>query len=292
LVKEGKLDEAVVAFREAIQSKAYYDAKGYPALVHALKSRGNLDETVATLREAIRLKPDDAVAYFHLGGFLQAQDDFTGALDLYKKGHELGSKQPDWKNPSAQWVAQAEREAPKAERLRAVLKGEATPKDNNERLSLARMCEDKKWLAASARLTAEALANDPKLGENLQERYRHQATGRAVLAGSGQGEDDPLPDETARNRWHTQARDWFRADLRLYAKTLESGNANDPGVVVKHLKHWKECPDLAPVRDPEARKKLPEAEQKEWQALWEEVEALLKRAQDGKKGDGKSPPAG
>jgi tetratricopeptide (TPR) repeat protein len=284
---QGKLDEAIVAFRKAIRLNTYYDAKAYAALVHALKARGKLDETVVAYRESMRLKPDDAVAYFHLGGLLQAQGDFAGALALYRKGHEVGGKQPDWKYPSKQWIAGAEREAANAERLRVVLKGQAHPKDNNERLSLARMCEEKKWLAAAARLTAEALTSDPKLGDNLEGRTRHQATGRAVLAGVGQGEDDPRPDEAARKRLRTQARDFFRADLRLYAKTLESGDASDRRAVVNHLQHWKVCPDLVPVRDPEARKKLPEAEQKEWQALWEEVEALLKRAQEGQKGDGK-----
>jgi hypothetical protein len=199
----------------------------------------------------------------------------------------LGSKQPDWKYPSAQWIAGAEREAATSGRLLAVLKGEALPKDNNERLQLAGMCEERNWVAAAARLTAEALASDPKLGDNFQGRTRHQATGRAVLAGVGQGQDDPRPDEAARNRLRTQARDWFRADLRLYAKTLESGNTNDRNAILNHLQHWKVCPDLIPVRDPEARQKLPEAERKEWQALWAEVEALLKRAQDGVKEDGK-----
>jgi serine/threonine protein kinase len=174
-----------------------------------------------------------------------------------------------------------------AERLRAVLKGEASPKDNTERLSLARMCEQRKLFAAAARLLGEALESDSKLGDDIQNRTRHQATGRAVLAGVGQGEDDPRPDEAGRNRWRSQACDWFRADLRLYAKTLESGNADDRRAIANHLEHWKVCPDLAPVRDPEARQKLPEAERKEWQALWEEVEALLKRAQEREKTESK-----
>jgi hypothetical protein len=149
------------------------------------------------------------------------------------------------------------------------------------------MCEEKNWLAAAARLTAEALESDPKIGDNFQSRTRHQATGRAVLAGVGQGEDDPRLDEAARNRFRSQARDFFRADLGLYANKLESAKPGDCGVIVKQIEHWKVCPDLAPVRDPEARRKLPEAERKEWEALWEDVEALLKRAQEGEKVGGK-----
>jgi hypothetical protein len=184
----------------------------------------------------------------------------------------VGRKQPDWIFPSAEWIAQVER-------FRAVLKGEAAAKDNNERLELARICEERKWFAAAARLTAEALKSDPKLGDDHKVRTRHQAAGRAILAGVGQGEDDPRPDEAARNQWRAQARDWFRADLGLYAKQLETGNANDRKVIANHLQHWKVCPDLAPVRDSEARKTFPEAEQKEWHELWAEFDALLKRAQ-------------
>jgi tetratricopeptide (TPR) repeat protein len=283
---QGKLDDAIAHYREAIRLQPNHP-EAYSALVHALKAQGKLDEEVAARREAIRLKPDDAVAYFQLGGLLQAQCDFAGAIALYRKGHQLGSKQPDWKYPSAQWIAEAEREAASTERFRTVLKGEVPPKDNNERLQLAGWCDQRKWPAAAARFRAEALASDPKLGDNFQSRTRHQATGGAVLAGVGQGEDEPRPDEAARKRFRAQARDWFQADLRLYAKTVESGNAKDCHVVVGHLQHWKVCPDLGPVRDPEVRKKFPAAERKEWQALWDEVEALLKRAQQGEKGTGK-----
>jgi serine/threonine-protein kinase len=287
LKEQGKLDEAIVAYRETIRLRDYYEAKVFSDLVQALKARGKLDKEVAACREAIRLKPDDAETYLYLGGLLEAQGDTAGALALYRQGHDVGNKQPGWKDPSAQWVTGAERRVAgakyaveSAERLRAVVKGEATPKDNIERLEFARTCEQRKWLAAAARLTGEALESDPKLGDNLQERYRHQATGRAVLAGDGQGEDDPRPDKAARNKLRAQARDWFRADLRWYAKTVESGKRSDCAVVVKNLQHWKVCPDLASIRDPEARKKLPEAERKEWQALWEEAEALLKRAEE------------
>jgi tetratricopeptide (TPR) repeat protein len=284
---QGRLDEAIVAYRETIRLTDYYDAKVFSDLVQVLKARGRFDKEVAASREAIRLKPDDAETYLYLGGLFEAQSDLAGAVALYRQGHAVGSKQPGWKDPSAQWVTGAERRvagakyaAESAERLRAVVKGETAPQDNFERLDFARTCEQRKWLAAAARLTGEALESDPKLGDNLQERYRHQATGRAILAGDGQGEDDPRPDEAARNKLRAQARDWFRADLRWYAKTVESGKRHDCAAVVKNLQHWKVCPDLAPVRDPDARKKLPEVERKEWLALWEEAEALLKRAEE------------
>jgi hypothetical protein len=58
---------------------------------------------------------------------------------------------------------------------------------------------------------------------------------------------------------------------------IEPGNKK---LVAKTLAHWKQETDLAGIRDEEALAKLSEPERREWQALWAEVEALLKRVQD------------
>jgi hypothetical protein len=48
--------------------------------------------------------------------------------------------------------------------------------------------------------------------------------------------------------------------------------------IAREMQHWLQDSDLAGVRNAEALAKLPEAERKEWQKLWQEVEALRKRA--------------
>jgi hypothetical protein len=92
---------------------------------------------------------------------------------------------------------------------------------------VARTCEDRRRFAAAARFTAGASESDPKLGDDLRFRHRHQPAGRAALAGVGQGEDDPRPDEAARTQFRAQACGWFRADLALFSTRLETDNAND-----------------------------------------------------------------
>jgi hypothetical protein len=52
--------------------------------------------------------------------------------------------------------------------------------------------------------------------------------------------------------------------------------------VVEALQHWDKDSDLAGIRATQSLAKLPEAERKEWQAIWAEVESLLKRARDAK----------
>jgi hypothetical protein len=74
-----------------------------------------------------------------LGNALKDQGQLDKASAAYRDGHELGSKQPGWPHPSAEWVAEAERRAALSQRLTVVLKGEAAPKDNAERLEMAFM---------------------------------------------------------------------------------------------------------------------------------------------------------
>jgi hypothetical protein len=43
------------------------------------------------------------------------------------------------------------------------------------------------------------------------------------------------------------------------------------------LRHWKEAPDLAGVRDADALDKLPQREHDDWRKLWADVDALLQK---------------
>jgi hypothetical protein len=47
------------------------------------------------------------------------------------------------------------------------------------------------------------------------------------------------------------------------------------------LQHWQNDTDLAGVRDPAALAKMPEAERADWQKLWADVEALVKKSGAG-----------
>jgi serine/threonine-protein kinase len=276
---QGKVPEAVAAYREAIRLKpdlaeAHYD------LGNALRRQGKVPEAVAAFREAIRLKPEFAEAHCDLGNALLSLREYAAALDALHIGHALGSKRPGWPYPSAEWVRQAERLVALAPRLPAILRGNDRPADNPERLALAQMCYDTKRHAAAARLWAEALAADPKLGIDRRAGYRdrYYAACAAALAGSGQGKDDPPPDDAARATLRAQALDWLRAELITWTKLFETGPPPTRQVIVKTLNDWKQDTDLAGVRDAEALARLPAAEQKAWQALWADVASLQSRA--------------
>jgi eukaryotic-like serine/threonine-protein kinase len=280
LQAQGKLDDAVVEFREAIRLKPNL-AEAYYGLGNALKDQGKLDDAVVEFREAIRVKPDFATAYCYLGQILRSQGDYVGSLAMFRMGHELGSKQPDWRYPSAQWVASAEQFASLAARLPALLKGEERPNDVSERLVLVQMCYDTKRFASAARLWTEALEVDPKLGDDRQIQHRYNAACAASMAAAGQGKDDPPPDDAAKAKLRGQALDWLKAELETWMRLLESSRPQARPFIVQTLQHWKADADLAGIRDPERLAKLPESERQRLRAFWAEVDALLAKANGG-----------
>ncbi len=200
---------------------------------------------------------------------------------MVRKGHELGSRRPDWRYPSAEWVAQAERKLALSNRFPAWLRGEDKPGDNAERLTFAQMCYDTKRFANAIRLWAEALAADSKLGDDRQAGHRYNAACAAALAAAGAGKDEAQPDEMGKGKLRVQALDWLMAELAASAKCLDGGDPKLRDQVARTLQHWKSDTDLTGIRDREALTKLPEAERNAWQSLWAEVEGLLKRARGG-----------
>jgi tetratricopeptide (TPR) repeat protein len=311
LSETGDLLGAIAACREAIRLKPDY-ADAHSNLGHALGGSGDLPGAIASYREAIRLKPDHAHAHCSLGKVLHETGDLPGAIASYREairletgyaeahcnlglalqqqgqyaeslaelrlGHELGSKRAGWRNPSARWLAEAERLAALADRLPAVLKGTDKPADNAERLAFALMAYDAKRHAAAARLWGEALAADPKLVDDRQAGHAYNAACAAALAAAGRGEDDPKPDDAARAGLRRRALGWLRGELAAWSKALDGDAPKARAAVAQTLLHWRRDPDLAGIRDAGALAALPEAEREECQALWAEADRLLRRA--------------
>ena len=69
-------------------------AAGYLGLGTALQRDGKMAEAVPAYREAIRLDPGSAEAHCNLGLVLMMQGDPDGALTLLRRGHELGTRRP------------------------------------------------------------------------------------------------------------------------------------------------------------------------------------------------------
>ncbi len=294
---KGQSDEAITEYQEAIRLKLRgpIDVAHY-TLGNLLRDKGRLDDAVAEYREALRHNMDYPEAHCNLGCALLQQGRFREAVGELRLGHQLGSRNPSWPHPSAQWLRQAERLADLDDRLPKFLKREAQPTDTAERLALAFLCQMHKQLyAAAARWYAEAFAANPRIATELQSGHRYNAACAAALAGCGQGKDASGLGEDEHARLRRQALGWLREDLAAWRRVLEKEPAKARPVVEQQMRHWQQDEDFAGVRAPEALARMPEAERQEWQKLWADVADILARAQGKSAPDKKSdrkPPAG
>ena len=190
-----------------------------------------------------------------------------------------------WSPRAEGFRANLERQLQRCQRLRAlegrlpaVVQGKDRPAAA-DCLDLAELCFVKKHYATAARLYAEALAATPQLTEDLRAGHRFNAARAAALAGGGHGDDAAGLGEPERAGLRKQARDWLRLDLAAWAKKVDTGTAADRIQAQKTLAPWRDDPDLAGLRDADTLQKLPSAERQDCQALWQEVAALLRRAQ-------------
>jgi tetratricopeptide (TPR) repeat protein len=279
LFEHGQIEEAVAAYREAIRLDPSL-SMAHTNLGLALAQRGKPQDAIAEYREAIRLQPGDAEAHCNLGRSLQQRGEFPEALAELRRGHEIGSKRPGWRYPTAEWVRDCERMAALDARLQAIVAGRAAPADASERLDLLPVAYVKGLYATAARLWGEAFAIEPKRATDLLKAYRYDAACSAALAGCGVGKDRPPPTESVRAALRQQALEWLNADLAAWSTILAGGSPESRSRARRILQHWGTDGDLAGVRDPSGLARLPEAERIQWRALWTAVDELLAKARD------------
>jgi tetratricopeptide (TPR) repeat protein len=270
-----KWPEAEAAYRQAIRLKPDHPDPHH-ALGSLLASQKKWPEAEAAYRQAIRLEPDFALAHCYLGRVLGEQERYAESLAALRRGHELGSKQPGWPNPSARWVREAEQLVALDAKLPKVLSGEVQPAGAGERIALAQLCQiHKKRYAAAVRLYAAAFAEQPRLADDLGAGRRYDAACAAALAGCGQGEDAADLDDHERARLRQQALDWLRADLATWRQLFEKDPDTVRPVLVQRMRQSLADKDFAGVRGPEALARLPQLERQAWRTLWEDVAETL-----------------
>src|SRR5262249_53720703 len=162
-------------------------------------------------------------------------------------------------------------------RLPAIQQGTEKPANAVEQLEFAQLCLLKKHYGAAAHLFRDAFAADPKLAEDVRAGLRSHAACVAALASCGPGRDVDTLDDKERARWRRQALDWLRQDLTWWGKQLDNGDAQTNAHLRQRLQLWQGDPDLAGVRAQDALGRLPDEERKQWERLWSDVEALLRR---------------
>ena len=91
LVREGRMSEAVIPFRNAVKLKPdYHDA--YGNLGSALANLGQLEEAIAIQRRVLEFSPNDAVAHYNLGNALLRANDLPGAAGAFQRAIDLNPR--------------------------------------------------------------------------------------------------------------------------------------------------------------------------------------------------------
>jgi tetratricopeptide (TPR) repeat protein len=91
---QNRLDEAAVAYRQAIAARPNY-AEALNGLGSVLFKQGQKDEAIAQFKAAIDADPNFKLAYFNLGYAARKSGDFANAAKAYEKYLQLEPNDPD-----------------------------------------------------------------------------------------------------------------------------------------------------------------------------------------------------
>jgi serine/threonine-protein kinase len=280
LLARGLYEEAASESRVAVGLNPQ-DAMARVNLGLALTDLGRHAEAIDCCREATRLAPKMVRAHASLGLALRDGGQPKEAVAAFRRARQLAPDEPSLVSTIERDLKAAEHEASLAERLPAVLRREDRPKEAADRIILARLCYDRGFPAAAARLYGEAMDADSTVLDHGAP-HRYNAACAAALAAAGRGDDHPTLDDQARVRLRKQALGWLKAERDARALYMRSAPPAARERVAATMRRWREQPDLVGVRDSEALAKLPGDEQKAWRSLWQEIDELLSEKRGGR----------
>jgi eukaryotic-like serine/threonine-protein kinase len=270
-----KLVDRALAGKGAISPSAlpyYRFAKGL-----ADYRRGRVIEAISTMDgDASRVMGPSprlikAMAQHRLGHVSDARKTLAAAVESFDWQPSLADSRDVW----IHHVLRREAESLLLPNLRAYLAGNFVPGNNNERLALLEECSWTKYPHVAARLYVDLFAADPGLADDLQSGRRYRAARAAALVGGERGEDGAGLAGAEKEQWRKRARQWLRADLAAWDRTLSGATDKQRERVRSTLGDWRREPDLADLREPAALAKLSADERKDCSALWDEVATVL-----------------
>src|SRR5262249_28342565 len=151
---------------------------------------GQIDEAAVAFREALRIDDHFGPAHVGLGRALLARGDFREAIEAVAHG-DPGMFHHDRGLDPGNVARTAERMIALESRLESVRSGKCRPGDAQECAEFAQLCFFKRHFAYSARFWSEAFAAQPALADRPGSENRHQAARAAALASCETGEDEP-----------------------------------------------------------------------------------------------------
>lgn len=276
MLQGNRVDEAVATAREMVRALPDHP-ESYANLGRALLVAEHAEESETACRDSLRLRPDDPSTLFNLGVALQRLSRFSEAAEVFKKAHQLGSQQPNWKLPSARFLKQATEDADAAQRLPKILKGEETPRSSSDRLVLYRACLHKYQFVAAARFASDILNSDPAMRDDLKIPLRGMLAYAALSAATGKG-NDALPETSAERRaLGAQALAALSDDLAIRQRMWNQMSPLEKQATVDNLHHVRQFGRSLLRQNPGEFEKLSVDEQRSWQAYWKLEEEFLRQ---------------
>ncbi|HVJ82575.1 MAG TPA: protein kinase [Planctomycetia bacterium] len=255
----------------------------------ALGELGQHAEAVAAFSESIRIQPEAGEPHCEMARVLQLQGKFKEALPVWKRGHELGSKNPRWPYPSAQWIRDCERLIQFDGQLAAMLRGEAPPAGADDRIGLAEFCVMYKRMPATAlRLWTELLSDKAAPSNDATAIQIYNAACAAAQAAAGDGLDAAKLGADERVRWRKQALVWLNSALGWWNQRVAKAEPAARAEIEKRMQRWQEATEFEFLRAESALAKLPETERGGWRRLWTDVAALRARSKEAAAERGKA----
>jgi Tfp pilus assembly protein PilF len=271
LNRQGRDDEAEAVLRVAV-GLDLTDAEVWINLGSSLFELGRGKEAEAACREAVRLASSSPLAAVWHGRALALQGRYAEAAAEVRRGTELGRLIKGWSPPPEGWVGEAERRAALTPRLDDFLAGTVKAATAAEGVEWGDVCAAQGRPAAAARAYAAAFAAG---GPELARPHRFHAASAAARAGCGLGKDAPT-DDAARAALRAQALGWLREAAASWRRRIAEGPEEAAKARVT-LRRWRTYEPL-PLRRPETLALLPAAERAAWEALWADVNDLIRLA--------------
>jgi tetratricopeptide (TPR) repeat protein len=277
---KGELTEAITWYRKVIELHPISPVAHYNLGV-MLAAKKDWAAAIVCYHEALKLDPTYAEAHCNLGHALREQGKYVLALEALRRGHELGSKRPSWEYPSEKWVKECQRLIELDRDLPDILAGKKEPADPAELMEFALFGTHRKnRFVEVAELFQRCFLQHPSWVSGTEKpRPRYYAAATAAMAARREGVGVDRLDEAACGAWRDQARRWLRAELDAWAAVQKRGAPAELKALREAVQYWRKDGWLSGVFDKKALAKLPEAERTAWQQLWDDVEALLTKAQ-------------
>lgn len=227
-----------------------------------------LDEALLAFSEALKIRREYPVALYRKGVVLFLKGDYRASLPFLERGHRnWGAGEPDAHARHAVIERCKELLALEA-RLSAVLAGKDKPSSPSEAVSFAEICLRQSRTVAAARLCRDALEVAPGLASGKWCLYI--AGVAAARAGCGDGSDAGTLSAAEKAEMRAAALRHLRAELAELDKQQAKGTAEaKEGVRIK-LTQFLTAEWLAGVRDA-GRNVLGDDERNEWEHFWCDV---------------------